>query len=530
MYVDICNYVKKGNKRTRILLRESYRENGKVKKRTIACLNSCSDEEVEAIKLALKNKKDLSALSSLTNIENINITQGKSYGALVVIKSIADRLGITAVLGKGEVGLTAFWQIYSRLIAQGSRRTAIRLTKTHATEFIPRFPLINEKSLYKNLDWLSENQEDIETALMKHRASISTLFLYDVTSSYLEGEFNELAAWGYNRDKKSGKKQIVIGLLTDDEGIPVAIRVFEGNTADTSTFGDQIVILRDKLKIKNVVMVGDGGMIKSPQRDALPSDYNYITSIGKPQIESLIKEGVIEVDLFDIDLCEVNNDSVRYIFRKNPLRDKDIKRVREEKFKKIKEFTIEQNEYLQDHPKAKVDIALKRVKEKLVKLKINKWIKIESSQRTLAYLEDEEEKTKIARLDGCYCIRTDVDTNINAKTIHARYKDLAKVESAFRTMKTGHLEIRPLYLRKASHTRGHVFIVMLAYMIEKELSKLWKDSEGTVKESLQDLMAMSTLQIKNTSNNDFTKLPKPNNTCKDLFKMAGVKIPSELPY
>lgn len=526
MYVDISSYTKKDKKYTRTLLRESYRENGKVKKKTIASLCNCSDEEIAAIKLALKNKKNLNALGSL---ENINITQGKSYGALVVIKSIADRLGITAALGKGEAGLTAFWQIYSRLISQGSRQSAIRLTKTHATEFIPGLPLINEKSLYKNLDWLSKDQEDIEIALMQHRTSISALFLYDVTSSYLEGEHNELANWGYNRDKKSGKKQIVIGLLTDDEGMPVAIRVFEGNTADTSTFGDQVTILRDKLKIKNVIMVGDGGMIKSPQQDALPSDYNYITSIGKPQIESLIKKGIIQMDLFDTDLCEVNNNGIRYIFRRNSFRTKDIRRVREEKLQRIKDLVIEQNKYLQDHPKAKVDTALKKVKEKLVKLKI-KWVKIESTQRTLAHLEDEEEKTKIAQLDGCYCIRTDINTNINAKTIHARYKDLAKVESAFRTMKTGHLEIRPLYLRKSSHTRGHVFIVMIAYMIEKELSKLWKDSEGTVQESLRELMLLSTLQIKNTSNNDFIKLPKPNNACKDLLKTAGIKIPSKLPY
>lgn len=528
MYIDTSSYTKKGKSYTRTLLRESYRQDGKVKKRTIASLCNCSDEEIAAIKIALKNKKELGALDSLQNIENINIIQGKSYGALIVIKSIADRLGITTVLGNNQAGLTAFWQIYSRLVTQGSRQSAIRLTKSHATEFIPQLPPISEKSLYKNLDWLSENQEDIETALMKYRASVSTLFLYDVTSSYLEGQYNELGAWGYNRDKKSGKKQIVIGLLTDD-GMPVAIRVFEGNTADTSTFGDQIAILRDNLKIKDVIMVGDGGMIKSPQRDALPDDYNYITSISKSQIESLIKEEVIQLDLFDTNLCEVDNNDIRYIFRRNPLRAKDIKRVREEKLQKIKEFIVEQNKYLQDHPKAKIDTALKKVKDKLAKLKI-KWVNIESSKRILTCLEDNEEKTKIARLDGCYCIQTDVDTNINAKTIHNRYKDLIKVENAFRTMKTGHLEIRPLYLRKANHTRGHVFVVMLAYMIEKELSNLWKDNEGTVKELLQELMTLSTLQIKNTANNDFIKLPKPNKTCKDLFKKARVKIPNKIPY
>jgi len=531
MYIDTSHYTKNGKKYKRVLLRESYRENGKVKKKTIASLCNCTDEEITAITLALKNKKDLGVLDGFTAMGNVNITQGKSYGALVIIKSIADRLGITKALGKNKEGLIAFWEIYYRLSVQGSRQSAIRLFNSHAVEFISELPLITEKALYKNLEWLSSHQEDIEVSLWQNRKeSISTLFLYDVTSSYLEGEHNELGAYGYNRDKKSGKKQIVRGLLTDNEGMPVAIRVFEGNTSDTKTFGDQIAILRDKLKIKSVVMVGDGGMIKVPQQDALPDDYNYITSIGKPQIEVLIKEKIIQLELFDTDLCEVSNNDIRYIFRRNSFRTQEIRQAREEKVQKIKEFISEQNKYLQDHPKAKIDTVLKKIQERLLKLKIDKWVNVYSNKRVLGYTENQEEKTKIAKLDGCYCIKTDIDNGTDAKTIHARYKDLIKVEYSFRTMKTGHLDIRPLYLRKSSHTKGHAFVVILAYMIEKKLAKLWKNNEATIKESLQELMTLSTLQIKNTTNKDFIKLPKPNNICKNLFKMAGVKIPNKIPY
>jgi len=529
MYVDTSCYTKNNKRYTRRLLRESYREDGKVKKRTIASLCNCSDEEVAALKFALKNKRDIECLTDLRSIANVKIEQGKSYGALVIIKSIADRLGISAALGNNDNGLLAFWQIYCRLISQGSRQTSIRLNESHETAFIKDLPSVNEKSLYKNLEWLADSQVEIETSLWQSSdRSVSNLFLYDVTSSYLEGEKNQLAAYGYNRDKKRGKKQIVIGLLTDDEGVPVAVRVFDGNTCDTKTFGDQIAILRDQLKIKNVVIVGDGGMIKVPQQESLPDDYNYITSISKPQITSLINSNIIQLEFFDTSLCEVKDDNVRYIFRRNPVRQEEIRQGRKEKLEVVKKLIATQNKYLEDHPKANVDIAIRKVKERTMSLKISSWVDVTSTDRILKHSEDSAKKKEVEKLDGCYCIKTDVTSETKAQVIHGRYKDLIKVENAFRTMKTSHLDIRPLYLRKASHTKGHVFVVMMAYMIEKELTKMWKDDDRTVKEALQELVALTTLKIKNIDNNDVIKLPKPNQICEDLYKLAKVKIPDTL--
>jgi transposase len=529
MYVDTSSYTKNKKRYTRTLLRESYREGGKVKKRTIASLCNCSNEEIAALKFALKNKHDIDSIANLKSVANISVEQGKSYGALVIIKSIADKLGITTALGNSSNGLLAFWQIYCRLISQGSRQTSIRLSESHETSFIPNLPSVNEKALYKNLEWLSDTQANIETSLWQFSdRSVSNLFLYDVTSSYLEGEKNELAAYGYNRDKKRGKKQIVIGLLTDDDGLPVAVRVFDGNTCDTSTFGDQITILRDQLKIKNVVMVGDGGMIKVPQQESLPEDYNYITSISKPQIMSLINNNIIQLDLFDTSLCEVKKENIRYIFRRNPVRQAEIRQGRKEKLDMVKKLIATLNKYLEDHPKAKVDIAVRKAKERITSLKISSWVEAISTDRILSYTEDGEKKKEVEKLDGCYCIKTDVKSETTAEVIHSRYKDLIKVENAFRTMKTAHLDIRPLYLRKTSHTKGHVFVVMMAYMIEKELAKMWKGNDRTVKESLQELSALTSLKIKDINNNDVIKLPKPNQICENLFKLAKVKIPNQI--
>jgi|AntRauTorckE6833_2_1112554.scaffolds.fasta_scaffold19151_1 transposase len=529
MYVDTSYYTKNDKRYTRRLLRESYREDGKVKKRTIASLCNCSEDEIAALKFALKNKRDINSLVDLKSIADVSVQQGKSYGALVIIKSIADKLGITAALGKSNNGLLAFWQIYSRLISQGSRQTSIRLSESHETTFIPNLPSVNEKALYKNLQWLSDNQVDIETSMWQFSdRAVSNLFLYDVTSSYLEGEQNELAAYGYNRDKKKGKKQIVIGLLTDDNGLPVAVRVFDGNTCDTNTFGDQITILRDQLKIKNVVIVGDGGMIKTPQQEFLPEDYSYITSISKPQIISLINNNTIQLELFETSLCEVESDNVRYIFRRNPVRQKEIRQGRKEKVDVIEQMISMQNKYLEDHPKANLEVAVRKVKDRVTSLKISSWVEVTSTDRMLSITEDIEKKTEVEKLDGCYCIKTDVTSDTKAEVIHSRYKDLIKVENAFRTMKTGHLDIRPLYLRKTSHTKGHVFVVMMAYMIEKELAKMWKSDDRTIAEALQELVALTTLKIKDINNNDVIKLPKPNQICEELFKLARVKVPDKI--
>ena len=208
MYLDISLLHKNGRTYKSVLLRESYREQGKVKKRTIANLSACSEQEVAAIKLALRHKSDLSEVASAT--EYLTLRQGASVGAVWLVYKIASRLGISVALGNSRQGKLALWQVIARVIDQGSRLSAVRFATNHGACDVLDLETFHEEHLYANLDWLHENQEEIETKLARklHGKNPIELFLYDVTSSYLEGEKNALAAFGYNRDKNATSNRL----------------------------------------------------------------------------------------------------------------------------------------------------------------------------------------------------------------------------------------------------------------------------------------------------------------------------------
>jgi transposase len=531
MYVDIATSKQNGRIYSRALLRECYRENGKVKHNTIANISSCTKEEITAIKLALKHKGDLSNIGSFK--EKIKSKQGLIVGAIILLKSLCDRLKITQTLGNSTNGKLALWQIMARIIEHGSRLSAVRLAGSHAVCDILNLDSFTEDDLYLNLDWLCDNQQDLEQKLFKARydvTKIPRLFLYDVTSSYIEGMENELSNWGYNRDKKKGKKQIVIGLLTDEDGVPVSVDVFEGNTTDTLTFGEQIRKLADRFSIKEATVVGDRGMIKSAQIEELTSEgFSYITAITKPQIETLIKNNVIQLELFNEKLCEVESDGIRYILRRNPIRVNELETIRNEKIDKLEQLIETQNEYLSQHEKANLEVAIKKIKEKITKYKFSDFIKVESENRKLLLVIDEKKKAEKVILDGCYVIKTDLGSaDISKESAHDRYKDLAMVEQGFSTMKTGLLETRPIYVRKEKRTRGHVFVVMLAYMVIHELKKLWKDVDVTVEEGITELSTICSIEI-DIESATYQQIPKPRKLGASLLNLANVKLPEAIP-
>ena len=271
-----------------------------------------------------------------------------------------------------------------------------------------------------------EHRNSIEKQLFKQHSKCSNLFLYDVTSSYFEGECNEYAQYGYNRDKKSGKQQLVIGLLTNDNGVPVASRVFDGNTVDTKTVADQINLLANDFGVKKVALVGDRGMLKSPQIELLPEGFNYITAISKVQIETLICKNVIQPELFDYELSEVVDNNIRYIMRLNPTRRDEIRATRDAKTKKLKQLIDEQNIYLKEHTKAKLNVAVKKVNNKLERYNLN-YITIgkDDENRVISIIVDQNLLENTERFDGCYCLKTDI-LDCDKRIIHQRYKDLSK--------------------------------------------------------------------------------------------------------
>ena len=535
MYLDRSRTTVNGKTYRRVLLRQSYRQDGKVKHRTIANLSACSDEEIKAVELAFKHKKDLASLQP-SSPGPLHLRQGLCFGAVWVLHELAQRTGIIAALGSDRQGSLALWQVIARAIDQGSRLSAVRLACSHAACDVLGLDSFNEDQLYPNLAWLAENQVPIEQRLFEHfhPKGCPELFLYDVTSSYLEGDHNALAAWGYNRDGKPGKKQIVIGLLCDALGRPLSIEVFVGNTGDTKTFGSQIRKVVERFGGQGVTFVGDRGMIKGPQIQELGQEhFHYITAISKPQIEALLKQNVFPMELFDKALSEVASipEKVRYILRRNPQRAAEMEAGRQSKRASLEQLLQAKNTRLEQKPKAQVKAALKALQARAAQLKIDSWVRVGARKRQLILTVDAAALAEARKLDGCYVIKTDLLADwATTQVVHDRYKDLALVEQNFRTMKTVELEMRPVHVRLEASTRGHAFVVMLAHRLLQELQRCWAEENLTVEEGLK---ALSTLCVTEVIVNGAVKdqlLPEPRPQVKRLIELAKVVMPKKLRY
>ena len=531
-------FIEKTNSRgkyTCYLLRETYREQGKVKHRTMANLSGCREEEIAAMRLALKHKEDLAQLVCVT--QAVSLRQGLAVGAVWLIFDMARQLGIIEALGHSRQGKLALWQVIARIIDQGSRLSAVRLAGSHGACDILGLVPFNEDDLYENLDWLDANQSKIEDSLFKslYPDKKPGLYLYDVTSSYLEGQCNELAAFGYNRDGKKGKRQIVIGLLCDETGKPLSIEVFTGNTNDTATVASQIQKVAQRFGGGEITFVGDPrgrGMIKNQQVEELTQyGFHYITAISKPQIETLIKQGAMEMALFDQPLAEITtDDGIRYILRRNPQRAIEIRRARDSKLDSLRQMMAKQNEYLATHSRASEHVALRKINDRCAKLKVAKWVAAQSSDRNISLATDREALAEIEKLDGCYVLKTDLKKKAADKeTIHSRYKDLAQVEWAFRTSKTVHLEMRPVNVRLAGRTRGHVLVVMLAYRMVQELAERWREINLTVAEGIHELTTLCATEVLVNGQPRCNKIPQPRSSIKELLEAASVRLPEVLP-
>ena len=518
------------------LLRESYRQGERVKNRTLANLSHCQPEEISALRLALEHKGNLAELGSIA--ECLRLQEGLSVGAVWTVYTLAKRLGMEKALGTERAGKLALWQVMARTLAQGSRLSAVRLAQTHAACDVLRLSQgFDENALYDNLGWLAEHQAGIEQRLFKRRPKpqgpATELFLYDVTSSYLEGECNALGDWGYNRDRKKGKKQLVVGLLCDEGGGPVSVEVFPGNTNDVKTFTNQISKVAGRFGCQRVTLVGDRGMIKSAQIEQLRQreEFYYITALTQPQIETLLKGGVVQMAWFDEKICEVESEGVRYVLRRNPQRVEDLKRSRQDKRASVARLLEKKNRYLAEHRRAQVPVAQREVAAKIAQLKVGGWLKVQASGRALRLEEDVQARAEESRLDGCYVIKSDLPKPYaDAQTLHDRYKDLTLVEQAFRTSKTVHLEMRPWYVRSEKSTRGHALVVMLAYLLVHHLRQAWAELEVTVEEGLGQLTTLCATQILVKGEVRGNQLPIPRDLSQQLLRAADIHLPRALPH
>ena len=528
MYIDTSRITRGGKTYTRHLLRESYRANGKVLHRTIANVSHCSEAEIAALRLALRHKDHLEHLGTIQDA--LTLQQGLSFGAVWTVYHVARRLGIAQALGTTREGKLALWQVIARVIDQGSRLSAVRLAMAHAACDVLGLGAFDEDALYENLDWLAGTQALVEDRLFAQRTKTTpvNLFLYDVTSSYLEGTQNELAAFGYNRDGKKGKMQIVIGLLCDEDGQPVSIEVFPGNTQDPHTVAAQVAKLKGRFGVTAITFVGDRGMLKSQQvEDLAQHGFHYITAITKPQIEKLLRTGTLQMDLFDQEVAEVLTDEgIRYVLRRNPVRAQEVRDTRRAKLTTLQAHVAKQNQYLSDHPRANVQGALQKLIARAKTLRLSDWVELTLEARTITLTVKTSAQQEAAKLDGCYVLKTDLTpAQAPKERVHDRYTDLASVEQAFRSCKTIHLEVRPIFLRREERTRAHAFVVMLAYQIIRYLASCWSTLDITVEEGLHALTTLCLVEVVPTNAPSYACIPTPHDTIAHLLHHADIKLP-----
>ncbi len=559
MFVTTTRKKYKDTYHEQVLLRESYREDGKVKSRTLLNLTNKPKEQIIAIAQALKSKN-----KDDDTVRTKDQEQGRTIGFSLIVYFIMNLLGITKALGKSFEAKIAMLLISARIIIQSSRLQALYWSREDAVLDVLDFSKeesekLNNKNIYLGLDYLYNNKEKIEQKLFKsyYKDKSPKRFYYDVTSSYVEGDYSdsELVKYGYNRDKKSGKAQIVMGLLTDEDGHAVSIDTYPGNTNDVKTFADQLDRLKNRFKLDGITIVGDGGMIKSEDIATIKElGYDYITSIGKPSIKKLIndKDSKLEMSLFDEELQEVidESSSTRYIVRCNPIRKEEIRATRESKISRLKAFTTEKQGYYNTHYKAKAETMTRNIEKKISNLKLKSFVSYEvtytdgtcevkqankiidknKSIATITIMIDEEEKSKVEELDGCYVVKTSLlDTNKDTKEdIHSAYKTLIKVENAFKMLKTEYLELRPLYLRTDSRIIGHTVVSMLAYNIVLKLRGYIALSNLDFKSTIREISTIKSTINRINSAISIEYIPTVKKELKELFKIMNFKLPAKV--
>ena len=539
MYIaEVISKGQQGKSYTSILLRESFRVGSAVKSKTLAVLTHLPVHVLEAVRHALAQPAD--ALSKVADASGgaLRLRQAESFGALWTVDQIAQQLGIKQALGVTREAELSYWQVLARVLRPGTSLLAmVRLATTCAAAALLGWRrAFTEDDLYTNGAWLEGRHAVVERRLWQSRPAQpkEQLFLYDVTSSYLEGDYNALAAWGYNRDHKDGKKQVVVGLLTDSRGEPISIQVYRGNTNDLKTFGQQIHKLKKELGCEGVTMVGDRGMIRTDQKAAAQAaHFHFITALTKPQIQKLLADQVLQLELFEDKVSEVlGEDGRRFVLRRNPARQQELERTREQKRQAVEVALKRANTYLDEHPRAKAQTQRRKLAAQLQHLKVQNWLKLTLKKQRLVLTLDAKAFAAAAQLDGCYAIETDLKTRqADAQTVHDRYKDLAFVERDFRTLKTGHLDFRPWFVCTEVNTQAHALTSMLALKVRRHLERAWWSLEVTVEEGLRELEKLCVMELVHPQSGEVVarQVPEPSPRQKQLLDALKLDLPATVP-
>ena len=535
---EVVSPGKHGKSYTSILLRVSYRLGTQVKSKTLAVLTRLPAHVLAAVRRAIAQPADSLAEVAEASAGSLRLRTAESLGGVWTVDQVAQKLGIQKALGVTHEAALSYWQVLARVLRPGTSLLAmVRLATTCAAAAILGWRRsFSEDDLYTNGAWLEGRHTVIERRLWERGTDPlkDQLFLYDVTSSYLEGDYNALAAWGYDRDGKKDKKQVVVGLLTDSQGEPVSIQVYRGNTTDPKTFGQQIQMVKQELGCQGVTLVGDRGMIKSEQKAAAQrADLHFITSLTKPQIRKLLAQKTLQLELFEEQVSEViGEDERRYILRRNPVRQQELAQGREQKRQAVETALRQANTYLDEHRRARVRTQRRKLSAQIHHLNIDDWLKLSVRKQRLVIEVDEAALKEAAQLDGCYVVETDLKpAQAGAQLIHDRYTDLELVERDFRTLKTGHLEWRPWFVILEENTQAHALTCMLALKVRRYLERAWWPLEVTVEEGLRELDQLGVMELVHPQSGAVVarQVPEPSARQKRLLDALGLILPSTVP-
>ena len=458
-----------------VLLRESYREGGKVKNRTLANLSSWPEAKVEALARVLKGQPVPAAA-----VEGaFEIARSLPHGHVAAVLGTLRQLGLEELIDPAPsrqrdlVTAMAIAQVIapdSKLaIARGLREE----TAASSLGQVLHLGGCDEDDLYGAMDWLAARQDRIQDALAARHLAGGTLVLYDVSSAAFEGRTCPLGAIGHPKDGVHGRLQIVYGLLTSTGGVPVAIEVFEGNTGDPKTVASQVAKVRDRFGLTRVVLVGDRGMLTAARlrEDVSPAGLDWITALRAPQVKALVRDGALQLELFDqVDLAEITHPDYpgeRLVACKNPFLEAERARKRESLLAATEADLAKITAATQRdrRPLRGTDTIALRADRVLRRRKVAKHFTIQITDASLSYARNTGSIAAEAALDGIYVLRTTVtSSDLDSGEVVASYKSLAQVERAFRAFNTD-LDIRPIRHRTETRVRAHVFLRMLSYYL-----------------------------------------------------------------
>ncbi len=474
MYIEA---VANRNSPPAVLLRESYREDGKVRKRTLANLSCLSDDVIEGLKVLLRGGVAVASAAEVFSVE-----RSLPHGHVAAVLGSARGCGASTWFGSApkELQPLLLAMLAARVIAPASKLATHRMLRDDtANSSLSRMLGVGQcgaDDLYRALDWLHEAQPAIERRLARQHLVGSTLVLYDLTSTWLTGRCCELAARGHSRDGKRDDPQIVFGLICTSQGCPIAVEVFPGNTADPATVAAQVSKLRDRFGISSIVWAGDRGMLTSARIEQVlkPQGMDWVSSLRSTQVMQLAGEhGPFQPSLFDernlIELTSAHFPGERLVVCRNPVLAEERARKRDEllaategDLAKVAAATQRARAPL----RGEQAIAL-RVGRLIGRYRMAKHFELTITDSSVSWARKVDAITQEAALDDIYVIRTSVSApQLDAGAAVAAYKSLANVERAFRSMKTVDLHVRPVFHYNAQRVRAHVFLCMLAYYVE----------------------------------------------------------------